>query len=260
MLRPSPTGTLLDMRVRPEYLTDVPEPSPAASGADPRAKPAMRGEIVSYSDDRRSRGLRTLAEITGETGNGTPATFNASGKAIEFAGYLRAYVEGSDDPSAELLEQDTVLPKLAVGAQVWSPDKHGQDLIQRGPELLLVTAGNDDVRPGLGHAAGHRLAQPLAAPGHQGDAPAQVESRIWHRCCSHCLVPPVSRGTIRSISISRIHAVFPIRRTIMLSPRRSPLADWIRKERAPTGTYASVIRRAVPVALPPPSPWISIKA
>ena len=76
--------------------------------------------------------LRTSVEITGETSNGTPATFNASGKAIEFAGYLRAYVEGSDDPSAELLEQDTVLPKLSVGDQVWSPDKMDQELILLG--------------------------------------------------------------------------------------------------------------------------------
>ena len=28
--------------------------------------------------------------------------FTASGKAIEFAGFRRAYVEGSDDPIAEL--------------------------------------------------------------------------------------------------------------------------------------------------------------
>lgn len=76
--------------------------------------------------------LRTSVEITGETSDRTPATFNASGKAIEFAGYLRAYVEGSDDPSAELLEQDTVLPKLTVGDQVWSPDKLDQDLILIG--------------------------------------------------------------------------------------------------------------------------------
>jgi DNA topoisomerase I len=76
--------------------------------------------------------LRTSVEITGATSDGTPATFNASGKAIEFAGYLRAYVEGSDDPSAELLEQDTVLPKLSVGDQVWSPDKLDQDLILIG--------------------------------------------------------------------------------------------------------------------------------
>ncbi len=76
--------------------------------------------------------LRTSVEITGETSDGTAATFNARGKASEFAGYLRAYVEGSDDPSAELLEQDTVLPKLSVGDQVWSPDKMDQDLILLG--------------------------------------------------------------------------------------------------------------------------------
>jgi DNA topoisomerase-1 len=76
--------------------------------------------------------LRTSVEITGETTDGAPATFNASGKAIEFPGYLRAYVEGSDDPSAELADQDTVLPKLAVGDQVWSPDKLDKELILLG--------------------------------------------------------------------------------------------------------------------------------
>ena len=62
--------------------------------------------------------LRTTVEITGETNDGAPVTFNASGNAIEFAGFLRAYVEGSDDPAAALDEQETLLPKLAVGDQV----------------------------------------------------------------------------------------------------------------------------------------------
>ncbi len=78
--------------------------------------------------------LRTSVEITGETTDGGPATFTASGKAIEFPGYLRAYVEGSDDPSAELADQDTVLPKLAVGDEVWSPDKLDKELILLGLE------------------------------------------------------------------------------------------------------------------------------
>ena len=86
--------------------------------------------------------LRTSVEITGEAGSGVPAVFNASGKAIEFAGYLRAYVEGSDDPSAELLEQDTVLPKLSVGDEVWSPDKMDQDLI-----LLALDAKGHQTSP-----------------------------------------------------------------------------------------------------------------
>jgi DNA topoisomerase I len=65
-----------------------------------------------------ARVLRTSVEISGAGTNGETAVFTASGKAIEFAGFRRAYVEGSDDPAAELEEQETVLPKLAVGEQV----------------------------------------------------------------------------------------------------------------------------------------------
>src|SRR2546428_119058 len=65
-----------------------------------------------------ARVLRTTVEITGAGTNGEPAIFTASGKAIEFAGFRRAYVEGSDDPAAELEEQETVLPKLTVGERV----------------------------------------------------------------------------------------------------------------------------------------------
>ena len=62
-----------------------------------------------------ARVLRTTVEITGTGTNGETAVFTASGKAIEFAGFRRAYVEGSDDPAAELEEQETSLPKLTVG-------------------------------------------------------------------------------------------------------------------------------------------------
>src|SRR5262249_4911017 len=65
-----------------------------------------------------ARVLRTSVEITGRGTDGRDAVFTAWGKAIEFAGFRRAYVEGSDDPAAELEEQETVLPKLAVGDRV----------------------------------------------------------------------------------------------------------------------------------------------
>jgi DNA topoisomerase I len=65
-----------------------------------------------------ARVLRTSVEISGAGANGETAVFTASGKAIEFAGFRRAYVEGSDDPAAELEEQETVLPKLEVGERV----------------------------------------------------------------------------------------------------------------------------------------------
>lgn len=43
---------------------------------------------------------------------GGGATFTASGTSIEFEGFLRAYVEGSDDPEAELADKETLLPAV----------------------------------------------------------------------------------------------------------------------------------------------------
>lgn len=43
------------------------------------------------------------------------AVFRAAGKRIDFPGFLRAYVEGSDDPEAALEDQEVLLPDLAVG-------------------------------------------------------------------------------------------------------------------------------------------------
>src|SRR5690606_7533714 len=45
---------------------------------------------------------------------GGGATFTASGTSIEFEGFLRAYVEGSDDPDAELADKETLLPSVEV--------------------------------------------------------------------------------------------------------------------------------------------------
>lgn len=46
------------------------------------------------------------------------ATFRASGKTIEFPGFLRVYVEGTDDPDQELADREKVLPKLTEGEAV----------------------------------------------------------------------------------------------------------------------------------------------
>jgi len=43
------------------------------------------------------------------------AQFRASGKRIDFPGFFRAYVEGSDDPDAALEGQEVLLPALKVG-------------------------------------------------------------------------------------------------------------------------------------------------
>jgi DNA topoisomerase-1 len=65
-----------------------------------------------------ARVLRTNLEISAQGPTGETAVFTASGKAIEFAGFRRAYVEGSDDPAAELEEQEAILPQCKVGDRI----------------------------------------------------------------------------------------------------------------------------------------------
>jgi DNA topoisomerase-1 len=65
-----------------------------------------------------ARVLRTSIEFSATGNNGDVAVLTASGKAIEFAGFRRAYVEGSDDPAAELEEQEAILPQCQVGDRV----------------------------------------------------------------------------------------------------------------------------------------------
>jgi DNA topoisomerase-1 len=62
------------------------------------------------------------AEVEGEA-----ARFRASGKRIDFPGFFRAYVEGSDDPEAELEDQERPLPPLEVGeTSVDDPSTNGE--------------------------------------------------------------------------------------------------------------------------------------
>ncbi len=54
-----------------------------------------------------------LVTATIEAGEGDgKATFRASGRTVEFPGFFRAYVEGSDDPEAALEDRDQPLPDL----------------------------------------------------------------------------------------------------------------------------------------------------
>ena len=63
--------------------------------------------IASQMADSRQRRITITIE-------GGGAVFQVSGRTIDFPGYLRAYVEGSDNPEAELSEQETVLPDVAI--------------------------------------------------------------------------------------------------------------------------------------------------
>jgi len=62
-----------------------------------------------------ARGLSVQVRLGGVSTEGEDAEFAAAGKVIEFPGFLRAYVEGSDDPEAELEDKEVRLPPLAQG-------------------------------------------------------------------------------------------------------------------------------------------------
>lgn len=73
---------------------------------------------------------------------GGGAAFQASGTSIQFEGFLRAYVEGSDDPEAELAEKETLLPNVnrgdAVDCRKLDPKDHTTQPPARYTEASLT--------------------------------------------------------------------------------------------------------------------------
>jgi DNA topoisomerase I len=62
-----------------------------------------------------ARGQSVAVRLGAKSKAGRDAEFASNGRVITFPGYLRAYVEGSDDPAAELGDQEVRLPALAQG-------------------------------------------------------------------------------------------------------------------------------------------------
>jgi DNA topoisomerase I len=93
--------------------------------------------IASQMED--SSGRRIIISIAGEG-----CEFQVSGKTIDFAGYLRAYVEGSDDPDAELADQEKTLPSVTEGEQLAAvaidPKEHTTQAPSRFSEAALTKA------------------------------------------------------------------------------------------------------------------------
>lgn len=73
---------------------------------------------------------------------GGGATFTASGTSIEFEGFLRAYVEGSDDPEAELANRERLLPQVKqddrLSAKSLDPKSHTTQPPARFTEATLT--------------------------------------------------------------------------------------------------------------------------
>ncbi len=93
--------------------------------------------VASQMADARGRRLTITLALD-------DALFQASGTAIEFPGYLRAYVEGSDDPESELAERETPLPNVEVGQVLevlrLEPKSHTTQPPGRYSEATLIRA------------------------------------------------------------------------------------------------------------------------
>ncbi|HEX9620796.1 MAG TPA: type I DNA topoisomerase [Polyangiaceae bacterium] len=80
--------------------------------------------------------------IAGAATDGRKVELSVSGQTIQFPGFLRAYVEGSDDPNAELENRERPLPPLAVDQRLlpqgFEPKGHETQPPARFTEASLV--------------------------------------------------------------------------------------------------------------------------
>jgi DNA topoisomerase-1 len=94
------------------------------------------------SQMKDAKGESLVAEMAGDTLDGRSCVFRASGRSVTFPGFLRAYVEGRDDPDAALDDQETPLPNLTEGQEATvvelEPTEHETKAPARYTEASLI--------------------------------------------------------------------------------------------------------------------------
>ncbi|MFD5257432.1 type I DNA topoisomerase [Streptomyces bobili] len=94
------------------------------------------------SQMKDATGNSVTVKIGGTATDGRDVEFSASGKTITFHGFLKAYVEGADDPNAELDDRERRLPQVAegdaLGVEEITVDGHATKPPARYTEASLV--------------------------------------------------------------------------------------------------------------------------
>ena len=94
------------------------------------------------SQMKDAKGESLSVEIEGDTLDDQTCSFRASGRTITFPGFMRAYVEGRDDPDAALDDQETHLPEMeeddALTAVALEPTDHETKPPARYTEASLI--------------------------------------------------------------------------------------------------------------------------
>jgi DNA topoisomerase-1 len=62
-----------------------------------------------------AKGVSVSARLGADASDGRSVVFATSGRTITFPGFLRAYVQGSDDPDTDLDDKESILPPLVEG-------------------------------------------------------------------------------------------------------------------------------------------------
>ncbi len=95
-----------------------------------------------------ARGQKISLRLGATSSSGEEAVFSASGRTIDFPGFLRAYVEGADDPDAELEDRESPVPPVSEGdvarCESLAPSGHSTQPPARFTEASLVKELEED--------------------------------------------------------------------------------------------------------------------
>ncbi len=101
--------------IRPAGDFPTPEQVARDVGPDEAALYDLIWKRTVASQMADAKGVTVSVKLGAFATTGERVVFAASGRTITFPGFLRAYVQGSDDPESELDDKEKILPAMAEG-------------------------------------------------------------------------------------------------------------------------------------------------